>query len=182
LPEAKPFHLLGESFGGPLAIMLAARSHQQLRSLVLCASFLHFPQPLLRALAPLGGFAHAALVPDPLLSWFTFGTWSTPTKMPTLRASIQELSGETLRCRLRAVLRVDVASLLPTITAPILYLQATDDRIVPASAARAIQRIAPAACIEPIAGPHLLLQTQPKTCAREIRRHLDAIGDPATPL
>jgi pimeloyl-[acyl-carrier protein] methyl ester esterase len=51
------------------------------------------------------------------------------------------------------------------VQAPLLYLQAAQDRIVPASAAAEIQRIQPRARIMRIAGPHGLLQTQPVACA-----------------
>ena len=38
-----PFVVVGESFSGPLAVMLAARRPPGLRGLVLCASFVQFP-------------------------------------------------------------------------------------------------------------------------------------------
>src|SRR5690349_11939308 len=50
LPRDRPFVLLGESFSGPVAVRLAAEAPSNLRGLILCASFLTCPSPLLRAL------------------------------------------------------------------------------------------------------------------------------------
>ncbi|MGQ0798894.1 MAG: serine aminopeptidase domain-containing protein [Pseudomarimonas sp.] len=51
LPRSEPYFLLGESFGGPLAIALAARQPRGLLGLVLCASFARYPIESLRAAA-----------------------------------------------------------------------------------------------------------------------------------
>ncbi len=42
-----PFVLLGESFGGPLAILLAQRAKYYLKGIILCASFITNPHLLL---------------------------------------------------------------------------------------------------------------------------------------
>ena len=43
LPTDAPFVILGESFSGPLAVMLAAESPAGLKGVVLCASFVRKP-------------------------------------------------------------------------------------------------------------------------------------------
>src|SRR5260221_8527089 len=43
LPSSEPFVLLGESFSGPLALMLAAEAPAGLRGVILCASFASNP-------------------------------------------------------------------------------------------------------------------------------------------
>jgi pimeloyl-ACP methyl ester carboxylesterase len=45
LPHTEPFVLLGESFGGPLSIEIAARQPANLRAVILCASFILNPLP-----------------------------------------------------------------------------------------------------------------------------------------
>lgn len=44
-----PTIVLGESFGGPLAVCLARRDRELVKALVLVASFVRAPQPFLRA-------------------------------------------------------------------------------------------------------------------------------------
>src|SRR5438477_10571709 len=43
IPRRAPFVLLGESFSGPLALMLAAEAPAGLRGVILCASFATSP-------------------------------------------------------------------------------------------------------------------------------------------
>jgi len=57
LPRSGSFLLLGESFGGPLALSLAASQPSGLVGVVLCASFSQFPVRALRAAAGLARFA-----------------------------------------------------------------------------------------------------------------------------
>jgi pimeloyl-ACP methyl ester carboxylesterase len=45
LPPTKHFVLLGESFGGPLALKVASQSIPNLRAVVLCATFVLNPLP-----------------------------------------------------------------------------------------------------------------------------------------
>ncbi len=46
LPKEEPFILLGESFSGPLAIRVAVTIPLGLKAVVLCASFVTYPQKL----------------------------------------------------------------------------------------------------------------------------------------
>ena len=63
---------------------------------------------------------------------------------------------------------VDVRALLDRIRVPTLYLRATEDRLVPRSAAASFKRFAPSARVVEIEGPHFLLQANPVETARVI--------------
>lgn len=52
LPEGEPFVLLGESFSGPVALTLAAAAPAGLCGLILCATFMRNPMPVLGAAWP----------------------------------------------------------------------------------------------------------------------------------
>ena len=52
LPVDEPFVLLGWSFSGPLALMIAAEHPENFRGVILCASFQSNPRPLARWLMP----------------------------------------------------------------------------------------------------------------------------------
>jgi pimeloyl-[acyl-carrier protein] methyl ester esterase len=170
LPASEPYFLLGESFGGPLAISLA-RAHQgPLAGVVLCASFARYPVLLPRALAPLAVFAPTRIVPISIISWFLLGKWSTPGRQASLAHTLASVSPAVLRARLLAALRVDVSSYLPELKVPLLYLQASHDRIVPLSAGNAVISAAPRASLQQVVGPHFLLQAAPVLCAQAVRR------------
>ncbi len=169
IPTTEPFFLLGESFGGPLAIALAAKQPAGLLGLVLSASFVRYPISALRSLALLSRFAPMHAAPMSVSSWLLLGQWGTPALRESLAASLATGSGAVLRSRLESALRVDVSGLLPSIKVPLLYLRASNDRIVPRSAAAAILNGSPHATIVEQNGPHLLLQTSPLACAQLVR-------------
>lgn len=66
---------------------------------------------------------------------------------------------------------------------PALYLQALQDRLVPAKAAAIIERALPALRIVRLDGPHGLLQASPAAAARVIDNFCRerALSAPATP-
>ena len=80
------------------------------------------------------------------------------------------------RSRLRQVMDTDVSDQLRRATVPLLCLRATRDRLVPASAARAIAAIRADARIFDISAPHLLLQTAPDAAARAVADFLGELG------
>src|SRR6516225_8307668 len=47
IPDGQEFLVLGESFSGPLALLLAARQPPGLRGIILCASFARSPLPFI---------------------------------------------------------------------------------------------------------------------------------------
>lgn len=166
LPADVPFVLLGESFSGPIAIAIAASPPPGLRGLVLCCSFVSSPRPALRWLAPLTGVM--PLRADALFHRALLGRFATPERRRALTEAISEVEPGVLRRRLRAVLATDVRPLLARVRVPVLCLCATEDRVVPRSAAGRILRALPTARLSEIEGPHLLLQSSPDTCAKVV--------------
>ncbi len=161
LPKDEPFVLLGESFSGPVAISLAASKPPGLIGLVLCCTFARNPVPLL---LPLNRIIHLLPLPTRFSSlgapWM-FGQWSTFNLKATLRHALARVSVSTLRARLRAVLEVDVSERMREVGVPVLYLQASMDRIIPKSALRHLRSLSPHARVVALDGPHLLLQVLP---------------------
>jgi len=168
LPESEPYFLLGESFGGPLAILLAASS--SCTGVILCASFARYPPSLLRLLAPLASLVPIKLVPRWLLSWFLLGRWSTPALRAQLASVLRSISSPVLLARVRAALRVNAVPQLSALGVRLLYLQASHDRIVPASVGNDISASTRQASLVRVPGPHFLLQVAPQVCAAEVRR------------
>ena len=170
LPTTEPYYLLGESFGGPLAILLAAAQCGSCAGVILCASFVRYPATLRRALAPLFPPMPVSLIPLGIMSWFLLGRWSTPVLRAQLARALASVSPAAMRARVRAALYINVAAQTNAIRVPLLYLQATHDRIVPNSAGRAIAGALPQTRLVQVVGPHFLLQVAPQACAAEVRR------------
>ncbi|QWT19428.1 lysophospholipase [Bacillus sp. NP157] len=165
-----PYVLLGESFGGPLAILLAAQRPAGMRGLVLAATFAACPRPWAR---------HArGLLPLVRMNGL-FARWSAPWLIgrradPALREayrdSVSRLDNATLRARLDALLAVDETAALRSVDVPLLCLRASRDLLVPPGAEAALRTARPDGLFETVAGPHGILQANPAMCARHITR------------
>ncbi|MDX1997972.1 MAG: alpha/beta fold hydrolase [Thermoanaerobaculia bacterium] len=165
LPLEGPVALLGESFSGPIAIRLASELGERLEALILCATFARDPLPIGTGLGALLAVLPPRLVPGRLLSWFLLGDRQTLALRSSLGQALAQLSLATLRSWLRAVRRVDATAALATIRAPVLYLRAAQDRLVPAKAGELVGSICPQAKLVTLDAPHLLLQTAPREAA-----------------
>lgn len=169
LPRGEPFLLLGESFSGPIAIDLASRNPPGLRGLVLCATFATSPQPWFKPLRALLRLP-LPILPARLMMPAMMGAWTTPEWTRREQKAIDALDARTARRRLSNVLEVDCAELVGRISYPILYLQASHDRLVPASNWTRIKSLAPHASFTKLHGPHFILQAQPAKAADAIKR------------
>lgn len=172
LPKHKPFLLLGESFSGPIAVSLAADSPPQLKGLILCASFVRNPRPMLAGVRQLVAQMPMPPIPAQVVAPLLLGGFSTPELRMALNSAIAQLPPATLRERLSAVLSVDATEQLTQVKVPCLYLRAIHDRLVPKAAAELILRIKPDTVRMDIPGPHCLLQAMPHLAAAEIWRFI----------
>src|SRR5437868_6070775 len=166
LPTDGAFVLLGESFSGPIAISIAGNPPVGLVGLVLSTTFAKAPIPLLTPLAAFAGLAPVRRLPMAFLSWFLLGRWSTPKLQSSLGSALAQVSPSVLRARAAAALRADASASVGAISVPVLYLRATQDRLLPAKTTEQITAAIPQASVIEIPGPHLLLQTAPERAAR----------------
>lgn len=169
LPTDEPFLLVAESFSGPIAIQLAAGRPPGLIGLVLAATFACTPRRGLRALHALSRWLPLQRLVGPFI-FLMMGRWVTPEWKRRLREALLQLDARVPRRRLLACARVDVAAQVADIECPILYLQASRDRLVPRASWETIRdRSRNAICIG-VEGPHMLLQACPEECADAVKR------------
>lgn len=159
LPVDEDYILLGESFSGPIAISIAAIQPVRLKALILCATFASNLYPGLAA-------SRYAL---PYL----------PTRLAPLRrqlaGALAQVNPASLKARLYAVLSCDVREKLKAIKVPVLYLQATRDRLLPVSAHADIHGQLHEMQTCQYEAPHFLLQTKADEVARDILRFTSEI-------
>ncbi len=175
LPRHDPFVLLGESFSGPIAIEIAASRPAGLRGLILVCSFARSPYAMLTALRPFIRFLPVRSLPAALLSLLAFGRFKTPEFTPALVQALAEVPPSIIRGRIGDVLGVDVSASLAHIDVPVLYLRASQDRLVPRSASKALAAI-PDIRFAEVEGPHFLLPTRPSGAAAHIHAFLREIA------
>lgn len=167
LPINGPILLIAESFAGPIAVHLLSRAQRHYRKLVLCATFAQSPRPLLLRLAYIGLAAISKPVPVPrrLLRRYCLGEQAAPALIADLQRITADLPIAVLRSRLKLLADFDVRPLLAKISLPVVYLQAGQDKLVPARCVEPFQAEVQAFSIHKVSGPHFLLQVKPKTCA-----------------
>lgn len=161
LPKDRPFALLGESFGGPLSLRAAATRPDGLKALILCASFVARPHPLLPAwMAPLVlDFPFAAFPRfSRLKAWI--GGYSSDEFRALSHEALSSVSPAVLAHRTREAIRVDVTPELAALDVPLLYIQGRRDLVVPGGNLRRIQRIKPSVQVAQLEAPHMVLQTR----------------------
>lgn len=176
LPRKTPYVLLGQSFSGPIALSIAASQPPGLMGLVLSTTFSQSPLPWLSPLASLARIAPVRSLPRALLSWWLLGRWATPQLESALQSSLEAVKPSVLRSRAASALRVNVSSRLKSISTPVLYLRASNDRLLSRAAGARIVGVLPRAEVADVAGPHLLLQASPAACADIVARFASRLG------
>jgi pimeloyl-[acyl-carrier protein] methyl ester esterase len=168
LPSAGSFILLGESFGGPLAISMAASAPPGLAGLVLCCSFASNPRPYLGTLKFLTPYLPVRGAPRSVFAHHFMGRFASRELASKLAEAATHVSADVFRYRIGVVCRIDFSEKLRQVRVPILYLRASVDRIVPRGASKRIKKLVPSTKIVDIDGPHYLLQNCPKAAVRAV--------------
>jgi pimeloyl-[acyl-carrier protein] methyl ester esterase len=166
---AGPLVLLGESFSGPIALALAARCADRVQGVILCCSFVRNPRPGWPWLLPLLRRAPMPAPPPALISRALLGRHTTAPLQAQLAQALAGVTPDVLRARLVAVGSVDASAALSALRAPLLYLRANEDRLVPASALSWVQQLRPDVSVATFEAPHALLQACPAQAAAAVR-------------
>lgn len=170
IPLNGDFTLVAESFSGPLAVQFASTNPARLKALVLCASFVTSPLPKLvsnlRQLIREPFFS----IPPPnwLLLYWMLGPNCPKETLALTQSAIRKVTAQVLAQRVRLVMNADVTEALRKCEKPILYLQATRDRLVRNRSWNAIKAVKPQTRYLRIEAPHLLLQRQPRAAMNAI--------------
>jgi pimeloyl-ACP methyl ester carboxylesterase len=161
-------YVLGWSFSGPLALMLAAAEPDKVRGIILSASFVRPPRRLLLRL-------RFVLVGPAVWLWRALRRlplWLLrPRADPLRRAKSQTWSrvpARVLAERLRAIAGVDARELLERHRRPLLYIASARDDLVPHHNLEEILRLRPSMRLATIDGRHLAMYTNPQAAALAI--------------
>jgi pimeloyl-ACP methyl ester carboxylesterase len=159
-------YVLGESFSGPVAVLVAAQLSRQVKGIVLAATFLKNPWPqwLIRRAARVDPRATPPKIRDAIL----MGPYGDPELQRKVDEIVRTLSRPVRAARLRALAGVDVRTDFARLACPILVLHGRNDWLVRKSPMqRAVSEKGRARMIV-IPGAHMILQTRPAEAAAEI--------------
>ncbi|HEY1394489.1 alpha/beta fold hydrolase [Roseateles sp.] len=168
LPGDEPFLLLGESFSGPVALMLAAEHPPGLCGVVLAASFARYPRRAVALFKPVAKWVPLRTLPKAVMSAPLLGRFATGALQEELHRSVNRVASSVMGHRAQQVLSFDATEAAGRVAVPILCLRATRDRVVAASAATEIVGLNRLTTVVDIEAPHMLLQCAPATAARTI--------------
>jgi pimeloyl-[acyl-carrier protein] methyl ester esterase len=172
LPQNEYF-ILGESFSGPIALMLADRKPEGLKGIILCATFISNPSALFPSLL-------SFLVRAPL-----FSVWPVSVKAKILTGGrsddrieqlIQDIRGKAtntaMAARAREAMKVNVSEELRRSEYPMLYLRGARDIIVGSHNLKKIQAIKGEVSDVTLDTSHLVLQEAPRDSAEAIQKFI----------
>jgi pimeloyl-[acyl-carrier protein] methyl ester esterase len=167
------FFVLGWSFSGPLALMLATQAPERLRGVILGASFIAPPWPFLRLLRVAITAPVVRIMPVLSQALALIGRYSSAEFRRDRRECLSRVPLSVFAARTRAVLDTDLRPGL-TCNVPLLYIAGSSDIVVPRWNARAVMRAVPSTRVVTIDGPHLALYTNPAKAAEVITRFIEA--------
>jgi pimeloyl-[acyl-carrier protein] methyl ester esterase len=173
MPWNRSYTLIAESFAGPLAVRFAEKQPQDLRALVICASFVSNPLPPDNWAARfLNDTVFQRSPSETVLKKLLNPEDYAPPLFSAVKAALEMVRPDVLSHRVRLALDTDARSALRTCRVPILYLRATRDQLVSDRSVEEIQAIKPEVTCELVNAPHLLLQAKPRESWAAIRRFL----------
>lgn len=166
LPKSD-FILLGESFGGPLAAMLAARSPKGLKGVVFAVTFARKPRPYPAFLSHLIRFLPTGR------TWFgklVFWGARRKSKDPELEriflGAAGSISARVFAERVHQTMRVDLRAEVNNLDIPALYLKAKRDFVIRRNAWRDFERAG--IPVKAIQSTHFLLYENAEDAAKAI--------------
>lgn len=167
--------VIAESFSGSVALRLQRRD-SRIAAVVLVASFVRCPNPLLRVLPPaaLAVMAKVAAV-RASLRIFCLGLDAPKNQVEELAATVRALPTAVLLARLAILRTLDERQTLRSACVPVLHLRASRDRLVWVNLVEDQPRSVLFRQL-PIDGPHFLLQACPQPCRSAIDEWLGGEG------
>lgn len=173
LPADRPFALLGESFGGPLALRVAQRNPAGLVGVVLAASFHRRPAaPIITALRPLSPAFFRLPLPPHAVRLLLGGHDAPDDLVREVQEAVASVRGSIMAARAREALRVDASAALRACPVPLLFLGGKQDRLLRTGLPIEVRALRADAEIRMLEGPHLVLQRRPVDAMRIVEEFL----------
>ena len=176
--------ILAESFSGPIAYELIKSHHHQIKGVVFVSSFVTVPHLLLRMIRwlPLRLFPwHWS--PAWALRLFCVGRDASDNLVRQVQEAVATVPAATMAERMKVLSKLKTPR--EKIHIPCLYLQPTNDRLVPKWHAAKLRSLCYDLTVQAIEGPHFLLQANAEGCVAPVVEFVGLItksgtGSPST--
>ncbi len=169
LPKEE-FVLVGESFSGYIAYKVALMKPDFLKAVVFVASFLEAPRPYVLKLSSL--LPRQTLLslsaPEIFVRTFLFNKSASASLLEKFKSILNEVPPSTLSFRLSEIEKLSFP--IEKCQTPAIYIQAANDKLVPAECAGRFRELFNDFSIFRINGPHFIMQCNPEGCAEALSR------------
>lgn len=163
--------LVGESFSGNIAYQIVRSKPQNLKSVIFVASFVSNPRPfLLKLFNFLPSFLLSIQPPKLIVKLFMLGFSSKQSSVELFLETVKQVPSEVLSFRLKEIGRLQLYE--ETCEVEAIYLQATNDYLVPSKALKDFERIFSNLSVVKVKGSHFILQSEPLECAKILIKHI----------
>ena len=180
-PRGEPFVLLGESFGGPLCLKCVFPPVENLRAVILSATFVTNPLPTSFSWIPwipqwLTAWMLQFKPPDALVRFYAAGMDSSQDLLELFQEAKRVTCPGVLAGRLQAVQEVDVRTALKECGVPLFCLRAIRDRLIARGCHHQMLSARPDMKVVEIDSPHFLLQRRPHEAAKAIAEFVNSLA------
>jgi len=177
IPQSERFVLVAESFSTPLAVWYAATNPRNLAAVVICAGFVGSPvrgwSGIVKALTK--PWLFRLKPPRTIVEYFLLGQ-NAPTDLhQKFRRTLRKVKSEVLSGRVQEVVNCDARDDLRRTSVPLLYLEATHDRLLSSSCKEEFFHLRPDIQFRSVSAPHLLLQREPQRSATIIMNFISGL-------
>lgn len=178
IPADNPPIVIAESFSGPVAIQMIGSGWVKAKALILCATFAKSPRPIVWRIMR---FLRLPLLIRPDMPKRFFKIVIGDDKLiaellPLWKKVHADVPTRVMDHRLKIINNVDVTKWLKKLIVPCLYLQATNDRVIPSSCLADFEKCIPNLVIKRIKAPHFILQAQPQACLNAIEEFMNLMN------
>ena len=175
LPKEEEYIIIAESFSGVIAYNIALEEPINLKLIVFVATFIQNPRPFLSKFMPKVVLQFLSSLPLlNVVSKKILLNNSTDKKLITfVTNTINNINSKILFFRLFQIMNLRDVTQKVTINS--IYLQASNDYLVPKSAYVVFEKYIPNIHFHKVEGSHLLLQTNPRECVEIINKYLERI-------
>ncbi len=168
----KSFVILGLSFGGPLALLVASQCASQVSGVILYGSFVTPPRPRLVPFRFAVSGSVIAVIRAIRRTRLLISGYATTEFRRAKAITWKRVNSRVLAARLRSVLNVDVRSQLHECPVRLMYIVSTQDVVVFRASLNEVLEIAPHTQVAEVEGPHFSLFTNPVQSAACITKFL----------
>ncbi len=107
-------------------------------------------------------------LPSLILKHYLLGDGENSPLLKRFRQVLNRVEPQILKYRLQEMARLPCRKETPQV--PCTYILAKDDKLISRRKMEELKALVPSMVLKEVPGPHFILQTQPKVCARIIKQ------------